>query len=376
MKQFLKIVRMMMLEEWRAHSRIYHGRSFALFPVMVFILSAGFSYITLNYSTLTASALQTGLAVLGGFFGLAAGAVGFYGKDAFRNILGRTNYIIYSSRTLPLTKAKLGLAFLVKDTVYYSLIMVLPVVLGFALFAPSILSGIPLMLAAFLVSAVLSLGFTHVIRTRLFSPGMKLPTDPLTSKAVLDISRSSGGFLKVIFSLGVLTFFYWYFVLFFPTANAFLKNPLLSFAVITGLANLSTYNWINRFDSYEDYEYLPVSFQQLVDSKKKAYVFLTLPLSAALILIAYLFYPGNLLLALLMGFASTMYSLVVAEKLTKLKPNLRFYQAGVFAKLLVVEGFVVVPLLVASVLYDGVWIEVAAFSFLVLAASALIEEHW
>jgi hypothetical protein len=376
MNQFLKIVWMMILEEWRSHSRIYHGRSFALFPLTVFLMSAAFSYITINHSTLSSSVLQTGLMVLGALFGLAAGTVGFYGKDAFKNVLGKTNYLIFTSRTLPLSPKKVAAAFLLKDIVYYALILILPVIAGFAVFAPAVIYILPEMLGLFVIFSAVSLLTTRLFSNRLFSPDMDLPLDTLTNKALVDISRSSGGMWKLIFSLGLLTFFYWYFVLFFPTAGAFLRNPLLSFAVITGIVNLSIYNWINRFDSYEDYSFLPIRFQSLVDSKKKAYIVLTLPLTTTLICLAYLFYPGDLLLALLMGYTATMYSLVVAEKLTKLKPNIRLYQAGVFVKFLIVESLVIVPLLVASVLYQGIWIEIAVFSFLVLAASALVEEHW
>ena len=371
MKQFLKIVWMMILEEWRMHSRIYKGGSFALFPVMIFLLSAAFSYLTLNFSTLTSEVLGTGLIVVGGFFGMAAGAAGFYGRDAFRNILGRTNYIIYSSRTLPITKSKLGAAFLVKDAIYYTVLMVLPVVCGFAIFSPSILLDLPVVLLAFSTSAIFTLGLTYISSQNSFLKGVSFPVDTLTNKTLIDVLRSSGGLLKVIFSLGILTFFYWFFVLFFPVANGFLQNPLLSFAVIIGLANLSIYNWINRFDSYEDYLYLPIRYESLVNSKKKAYIVLALPLTTLTILIASRFYPENLLLALFIGYSSTVYSLVVAKNLTKLKPNLLLYKPEIFVKLMLFEGIVIVPLLVASILYSGDWFLLAAISSLVLLVTFL-----
>jgi hypothetical protein len=371
---FLKLVWMMMVEEWRSHSRHYNGTSFAFFPVMVFLFTAGFSYITVKFSTLGPEVLGQALILLMGIFGLAAGTVGFYGRDAMRNLLGETNYLVYSSRILPLKNSRLALAFLVKDVLYYGLIILLPVFLGLMLFS-SVLNVVPEAVVAFLAASVLSLGLTRFLGVRTHFLGMDLPFDPLTDKSLIDVFRSSGGALKLFFSLGILAFFYWYFVLFFPLANAFLRNPLLSFSVILGLANLSVYNWINRFDSFQDYKFLPVSFSQVVDSKKKAYTVLTLPLTTLLVLIAYLFYPGNILLALLIGFTSTMYSLVVAEKVTKLRPNVELYHAGTFLKLLLLEGVVIVPLLIASILYNGVWMEITAFCFLVLATSALIEEH-
>lgn len=372
---FLKLVWMMMVEEWRSHSRHYKGTSFAFFPFMVFLFTAGFSYITVNFSTLGSEVLGQALILLMAIFGLAAGTVGFYGRDAMKNLLGETNYLVYSSRILPLKNSRLALAFLVKDVIYYGLILVLPVFLGLILFSP-VLDVIPQAVIAFLAASILSLGLTRFLGVKTHFLGMDLPFGPLTDKSLIDVFRSSGGALKLFFSLGILAFFYWYFVLFFPLANAFLRNPLLSFSVILGLANLSVYNWINRFDSFQDYTFLPISFSQVVDSKKKAYTVLTLPLTTLLVIAAYMFYPGNILLGLLIAYTSTMYSLVVAEKVTKLRPNVKLYHAGTFLKLLLFEGLVIVPLLIASILYNGAWLEIAVFCFFVLATSALIEEHW
>ncbi len=373
---FLKLVWMMMVEEWRSHSRNYKGASFALFPFMVLLFTAGFSYITVEFSTLGQDVLSQALILLMGIFGLAAGSVGFYGRDAMKNLLGETNYLVYSSRILPLKNSRLALAFLVKDVIYYGMILLLPVFLGLMVFSSAVFGALFEAVIAFLAASILGLGITRVLSVKTHLFGIDLPFDALTDKSLIDVFRSSGGALKLFFSLGILAFFYWYFVLFFPLANAFLRNPLLSFSVILGLANLSVYNWINRFDSLEDYAFLPISFSQVVDSKKKAYTVLTLPLTTLLVMAAYLFYPGNLLLALLIGYTSTMYSLVVVEKITKLRPNIQLYHTGTFLKLLFFEGLLIVPLLIASILYSGVWLEIAVFCFIVLAASALVEEHW
>jgi hypothetical protein len=373
---FFKLVWMMILEEWRNHSRNYNGASFALFPFMIFGFTAVFSYFTLNFSVLGPEVLGSGLILLMALFGLAAGTVGFYGRDALRNVLGEKNYLIYSSRTLPIKRGKLVSAFLIKDVVYYGFLLVLPASLGFTVFSNQVVGALSTALIAFLSATILSLGLTHLMSRNFYFLDMELPLDSLTNKTLVDVSRSSGGLLKLLFSLGILTFFYWYFVLYFPIANSFLNNPLLSFSVILGFTNLSVYNWINRFDSYEEYKFLPISFSKLVDSKKKAYLVLTLPLTAVIILMAYAFYPGNILLALLVGFTSTMHSLVVAEKITKLRPNLELYHTGTFLKVLFWESLVILPLLIASILYDGVWTEIVFFSFFVLAVSALVEEHW
>lgn len=371
------MIRRMLREEWRMHSRMYRGRSFATFPLVIFTLSLGFTFATTRYSTLDAVTLGTGLKGLAAFLGLAVGSIGFSSRDAMKNVLGPTNFLVYSSRTLPLSERKLLLDFIVKDIIYYMGLFILPVSAGFLVAGGFRLLGDVLLMPAWFV---LALG-ASILAAR---SSMRLPVksivsysrlsglSPVSRKSVLDVSRSSGGMIKIVFSLAVLTGFYWFVVLYFPVAQYFLQNPLLSFSTVIGMLNLSVYNWINRFDSLEDYLYLPLDREGLLEAKKQAYICVAVPLSVALVLLSSAVYPSKILLPLATAVITTLYTLSIACHLTGLNPNRKLFSSKVFLKYLAANSLVVVPLLVISVVYTSAFfVPYTAVLFAAVAMSAI-----
>jgi hypothetical protein len=349
------ILKRMIQEEWRMHSTIFRGRSFAFFPVMVFIFSLAGSYSVLNYSTLGAESLSFFYSALAGFVGLSVGSLGFSSKDAVKNVLGPTNFLVYSSRTLPVPERRLLAAFLLKDLIYYSFLFLLPITAGFILLSGA--SGLVLLLEVFawfstgvLFAVILTRGSIH-----LPTPGIKYSNKmaPLAEKSFLDLWRSSGGLLKILFSFIVLAGFYWTIALYFPFAEPFMQNPLLSFSVLAGTISLTVYNWLNRFDSLESYEYLPVNSDRLLEAKQEAFLKISAALITLSILISFIFYHGNLPLAIGTGFATMLYTVGIAKSLTGLKPNERLFDTFVFLKYLLANSLFVMPLLILSVFYSG-----------------------
>ncbi len=354
------MIRRMLKEEWRMHSAIYRGRSFAFFPVLVFLFSFSFIWLTVNYSTLEAAALGAALEGLGVFLGLAVGSVGFSSMDAMKNVLGPMNLLVYSSRTLPVSERRLLFDFIVKDVLYYAALFLVPISLGVILPSGTALVQSAAMMfgwffAGLLFSVAVARSSLRLPSTRLLNYSRLKAFPPLTSKSILDVARSSGGLLKVVFSLAVLTGFYWFAVLYFPVTRLFLENPLLSFSAVVGILNLSVYNWINRFDSIHDYLYLPVVEESLLDAKKQAFLAAALPMTFAAIIVSYVFYPGYLLLGLVTGLSMTFYTLFVASWLTGLHPNERLFDSTVFFKYLLVNSLAVVPVLIFTVYYSPVY---------------------
>jgi hypothetical protein len=351
------MIREMIKEEWRKNSTLYRGRSFAAFPVTVFVFALIWNYMAVSFSTIGIDTIGTSLEVLAAFLGIAVGSMGFSSKDAFKNTLGRTNYLLFSSHTLPVSKKKLFADFLVKDVFYYMVLVLVPVSLGFLIPTDFLVIGSVYDAAALFVAGVfLSTAFTV---SSLSLPSIKLLNyerlrfmRPAADKSVIDVLRSSGGVTKILFSLGILTGFYWTLVLYFPITNIFLNNPLLSYSVMIGMLNLSIYNWLNKFDSLEDYQHLPLDIFSVVNGKEQAYLFLAVPASVILVLISWYFYPGNLLLSLLTAVSTTVYNLAIAVMTTGLKPNEKLFQADVFLKYLFGIGIVVVPLLYMSIIFS------------------------
>ncbi|MFB6143911.1 MAG: hypothetical protein ABEJ98_01235 [Candidatus Nanohaloarchaea archaeon] len=359
------------------HSTLYRGRSFATFPLVVFGLAFASTFLTVKYSTLEVSAIGSALEGLGLFLGLTVGSIGFSSRDAMKNVLGPMNLLVYSSRTLPVSERRLLLDFIVKDVLYYTFLFIAPVTLGVVIPTGTALISSALATPFFFITGLaISLAAARSslrIPSRQSLSFEKLRSlGPLTSKSVLDLSRSSGGLVKVLFSFTVLFGFYWFAVLYFPVTGLFLTNPLLSFSVIVGVLNLSVYNWVNRFDAPSDYSYLPIDAGSLLEAKKKAYLAISLPLGTAFIGASYIFYPGSLLLSAVTGAVTSLYTLALASRLTGLAPNEKLFSSKVFSKYLLANSLVTIPLLILSINHRGGWIFPAALVTVFSAALWII----
>lgn len=350
----IKMIRKMMVEEWRKNSSLYRGRSFAAFPVLVFLFSFGWSLSSINFSLISVEMLEQALKALSVFLGLGVGSIGFSGRDTLRNTLGESNYLIYSSHTLPVSRRKLFAAFLAKDLIFYLGLMVLPLSLGLLAVtgAGSLVAAgtaVGLFVVSVFAGTVLTLSSLSVPVYRTLSYSRLKEINPLSAKSILDVSRSSGGLAKILFSMGVLSFFYWTLVIYYPLAYIFLTNPLVSYGLMLGLLSLSIYNWLNRFDNIEEYLYLPVNSERLLESKETAYLLVAIPFSAGLVLVSSVFYDGALLLALASTVSMTVYNLGVARRLTGLSPNRKLFETETFIKYVTLIGLFLVPLLFLSI---------------------------
>jgi len=65
-------------------------------------------------------------------FGLHTGSIGLVGRDAMRDLLGDVTLLVFSARTLPLSRRRLLGIFLVKDVVYYAVLFLAPLSVAFA----------------------------------------------------------------------------------------------------------------------------------------------------------------------------------------------------------------------------------------------------
>lgn len=375
------LIREMIKEEWRTHSTLYKGRNFAFFPVMMFLITFAFAYATTNYSTLGPEPVGTAITIISAFLGLAVGNLGFSSRDAMKNVLGDTNFLVYSSRTLPVSKKTLLTDFIIKDLIYYTVMFLLPIALGGLLGTGyQIFSNIALILPLFTAGIIASFILARVSIER---PSLSILNferierlEPMADKSLIDLLRSSGGIMKVLFSLGLLTAFYWYVVLYFPVTQVLLNNPLISYSVMIGLLNLTVYNWLNRFDSLGDYLHLPLDKRRILTGKEEAYMAVSIPLTVALISISYLFYPQHYFIALATGIAMTLYNLAVAIYTTGIEPNTKLFDTWVFIKYMMLQNIVAAPLLVLSVVYSIQiqWIYMGILSFAVI--SSLVYLHF
>jgi hypothetical protein len=127
----------MMKEEWRVHSTMFGSLSFALFPFMIFgIAFMGSFLVPLMRTTLPAGNLT--LMIHGSYLmlGIMVGGFGLLGNEVMNRRFGQASLLAYSARSLPLSEKFIFANFVVKDTVYYFFLWVLPFGLGYILASP------------------------------------------------------------------------------------------------------------------------------------------------------------------------------------------------------------------------------------------------
>lgn len=214
----------------------------------------------------------------------------------------------------------------------------------------------PLFITLLTVAALLILGITFFnsesynapeIRKNLFER-FSNKFGALNSKNIIDIKRSTGGFGKIIFTFLVLFLFVWFLLAKLPLRTLFMKNPLMTFAVLLGITPVSIYSWLNRFDSLGEYEHLPLSKKEILKGKLFTYFYIGPVLLLAADLGAFLLFDSSLLVlihALLISFSSSIYLLSVVVYLTGLEPNTRLFNAAVFTKFILASLLVLIPFL-------------------------------
>lgn len=117
------------IEEYRVLSDLFGKKRLLLFPLMLFIVSLilGLGVPLFEFDSRMAPMILFGILIL---FGIQTGSLGFEARDMIDNLLGDTSRILYSSRTLPITRSKLASVFLVKDALIYTAVMLIPIVTG------------------------------------------------------------------------------------------------------------------------------------------------------------------------------------------------------------------------------------------------------
>lgn len=355
------ILKRMLKEQYRMHASMYKGSYFKLFPFTVFLITFATLYPFRTYSNIPLQDINIGLTGFSVLLGLAAGMVGFSSRDEAQNLIGDRSLLVYTSRTLPVSRNKLLALFVLNDAIYYTIMFIVPLFAGFSLaymsFAPLVLAEL---FGAFITGAVISLLFSRT--------GLKLPSvfnttytserGALTSKTIQDVSRSAGGVFKIFATLLLLTGAYWLAVRNLPFEMVFMQNPLLTYSVLLGMSTISVYNWVNRFDELSDYLHLPVDRERVLHSKHRAFVFLAFPMTTLFLLVSSYYYQGQLGLALLSLYSSIFISLSLVSYLTGLSPNSELYDSKVFLKYVVLNSVLLLPLAVSTIILDFIGVYV------------------
>lgn len=425
----------MLREEWRLHSRLFSGRRFTVFPVLIALLVAG----AVKLLVVTGTSLDTvfaGLHALVFVFGIQTGSIGFVGRDALRNLLGDLTLLVFSARTLPLSQRRLFGVFVVKDVVYYAFLFLLPMTLGVipavlgtrgVTATDSVAGAVPLLWAtltgtfvlgigatiagvgvtsrgvsglALLVTLAVAVGGAWVIdlpvvastpygvflaptvprigaaliviaavflvgavtfdatprrNARTVGPTFRRWRDwignPVATKTLLDIHRSSGGFGKVLFSAAVLFGVTAALVDLAGQITGVSPSVGVSFGAILGLSGFTTYNWLTQFDDVDSYLAHPLDVPDVFRAKFRAFLLLGPLVGIGFYVLALAWRGGAPLDALvgavlLVGVACYIFGVTVY--LTGLSPNEFLFDTVLFAVFGVATIVPLVPILVVG----------------------------
>ena len=127
----------MFKEEWRVHAELFGSVGFALFPVLVGAMACmGTVLVPIVNAALPAGDLATIVHLLFLLVGVMVGGFGLVGNEAMNRRFGQVSFVAYAARTLPLSERRIFATFVAKDTVYYLMLWILPVLAGVALASP------------------------------------------------------------------------------------------------------------------------------------------------------------------------------------------------------------------------------------------------
>ena len=181
----------MVKEEWRVHSTMFGSLSFALFPVMIFgIAFMGSFLLPLMRASLPAGNLALIVHANYLMLGIMVGGFGLLGNEVMNRRFGQASFLSYSARSLPLSDRFIFFNFVVKDTVYYFFLWVLPFGFGYLLASP--FTGIPLA-NALLLLLTLTLSFLFGLCTVFFLSAVYARSKPALWLILLVLVAGWGG---------------------------------------------------------------------------------------------------------------------------------------------------------------------------------------
>ncbi len=129
----LELFKSMMKEEWRIHSSMFGGLMFALFPILLAVITFSFSImLPILNALIPVRQVLTIVQYTFVLFGLSVGSFGLFGREIMNRRFGGVSLLAYSSRTLPVSERRILTNFFAKDIVYYFFLWIFPLSLGFS----------------------------------------------------------------------------------------------------------------------------------------------------------------------------------------------------------------------------------------------------
>ena len=427
----------MLLEDWRQHAGLFGKTRFALFPVQITALVAVTTWL-LTFTAISPDTVVFGIHVLVLVFGIQTGSTAFEGSNALENVLGDVTYLLFSTRTLPVTPRELFGIFILKDIIYYTALFIFPVTIGllpfysatalpltasaigtvlvslvlmFLLGAGTAVLGVTLLTGSLARRAVIALTIAattaavvqtgvsittltpyglHTATTLtgilfavvpvaaivavsvlLYSPSTRTrnrtssvsyatlreiipsPVGLLPVKILVDVTRSSGGLLKVAFTAGLFFAVTAFLIWTVETTLHITLNPGIAFGALLSLTAFTTHTWITQVDDPAEYLFHPVTVSDVFTAKYAVFTVITAPVGAVFYGAAVVYRRPELVDAVLGAIVFTtltVYVFGVTVYVAGLDPNDFMFDTVAFATFALAIMVAILPLLIASFL--------------------------
>ena len=195
----------------------------------------------------------------------------------------------------------------------------------------------------------------------------------LAERALVDVTRSSGSVWKVAFSVGVLFAVAAVLVVELGAATPLEPSTGLAFGALLGLGGFTTYAWLTTFDDPEEYRRLPVTIGDVLAGKRLAYLALLVPISAAYLAVAAVWFPPpELAVGLVVAPLVAVYVFGLTAYVAGLSPTELLFDTPRFLAFGAALAVVSVPLLVAALAHGRYPTEATALSVAIAAAAAAV----
>lgn len=192
--------------------------------------------------------------------------------------------------------------------------------------------------------------------TATFSTWRRRLRDPdgLLTKSLFDVSRSSGGLVKVPFSAGIVLAIAVTTVEITGALTGRPPAPGITMGSLLGLTSFTTYNWLTQFDELTSYLAYPLEITEVLRAKYRAFVVLGLPVGLAYYLLAMVWYRPPLLdlvagISLLIGLQAYLFGVTVY--LTGLRPSEFLFDTVLFTVFTMAVAVPLVPVLISGFVF-------------------------
>ena len=173
----------------------------------------------------------------------------------------------------------------------------------------------------------------------------------LTAKMLLEVHRSDGGFLKAVFSGGIIFGVTAYLVGLVESITGVPPSTGLTYGGMLSLTAFTTYNWLTVADDEQRYTIYPLDVTDVFQAKFHAFLLLAIPVAAGYYVLAQLLWPAPVLeslvgVAVLFGVGLYLYGLTVY--LTGFRPNAFLFDTVKFSVFTLGVAGVLVPILIIA----------------------------